>query len=289
MGNRLFPRILRRTGLTWRWMLNFDRAVAHRFQDREQPAPDPRDLRELRERGILVRQADTLFEGEGRQHLLTAVASFQERMETPSLLAFRERGGSGPSKRFRLSLQESSLEPANPLLALALQPRLLALVNAYLGMRSLLRAVNVWLDVPINEPASATQLWHRDDDDFTNVKLFLYLNDVTTENGPFCFIPGSHPSGRRVMPSHFDRQERVSDSDMRAAVPADAWQVCCGPAMTLILADTRGYHKGLQPKRGHRLLMIFQYTSGKPKYPPELVVQGPPLALTPVQQSALAG
>ena len=58
---------------------------------------------------------------------------------------------------------------------------MLALANAYMGMRSYLRAVDMWLNLPTGEPPKLSQLWHRDYDDIRNVKVFVYLTDVGVE------------------------------------------------------------------------------------------------------------
>ena len=39
---------------------------------------------------------------------------------------------------------------------------------------------------------------------------------------------------------------------------------------TVMLCDTGGYHKGLKPLRRDRLLLMWQYTSGTPRYPQRL-------------------
>jgi hypothetical protein len=157
-------------------------------------------------------------------------------------------------------------------------------------MRCRLQGISGWLDGPTAEAPSETQLWHRDDDDISNLKVFLYLNEVDRENGPFCFIPGTQPGGTRAMPAAWGRRDRISDAEMASVVPTDQWRVCTGPPFTMVIADTCGYHKGLQPQAGHRLLLMWHYTSGRPKSQRSLKLTQPLLStLRPTQRWALAG
>lgn len=282
--------LLRRRSWTWKWLLNFRRSVRG-LLDRSPNAVASEDLQELRQNGIIIRSATDLLGRTGQDHLEGVKHLVQSRIAEPKVQQFLGEGNlQARCKRFRLALWSGRVEADSPLLALALEPAFLTLANAYLGMRCLLRTVAVWLDVPTKEPPADTQLWHRDDDDFSHLKVFIYLSDVAEADGPFCYIPGTHPGGDRAVPAEYNQRERISDAEMAAAVPPSAWQLCTGPAQTVVVADTRAFHKGLQPRRGHRRMIVLHYTSGNPNCPPDLHIQGKVvMPLTPVQRWALAG
>jgi hypothetical protein len=181
----------------------------------------------------------------------------------------------------------------DPFVQIAIHPELLMLVNGYLGMRSLLRAIDLWWDRPTSDAEKETQLWHRDGDDLMNVKAFVYFTNVDLESGPFCFIPRSHPCGERrwLAPEH-DAHGRTTDAQMARLIPNAEWRVCLGPAGTVALCDTCGYHKGLKPTHHERLMLMVQYTSQTPRYPRVLRVtdgQGLSLMLTAAQRDAIGG
>src|ERR671927_356886 len=171
-----------------------------------------------------------------------------------------------------------------PFVALSLEQQVVALANAYIGMRSYLRGLEMWRNLPTNEPPKLSQLWHRDWDDVVNLKLFVSLSDVTEESGPFTFAPGTQPGG----PRQLDVQDRLSDDEMATRIPREEWVVCTGPPGTVVLADTCGYHKGGKPTQGDRLLWTAQFTSGAADAKRNFeLADGAPDGLTPEQRWAL--
>jgi len=203
-------------------------------------------LRELKERGIAVREFGDVFRDGAAFELLRELAHAAEGATRSDNKDFLER------------LMPTKLSLDSPYLALALEPQVVALANAYLGMRSYLRAVDVWRNVPTPDPPKLSQLWHRDYDDAINLKLFVYLTDVGPDSGPFAFAPGTQPGGQRPI----SIRDRVDDDEMARLVPRDEWVVATGEAGTVVLADTCGYHKGGKPTEGVRVLWTAQFTSG---------------------------
>ena len=101
-------------------------------------------------------------------------------------------------------------------------------------------------------------------------KAFLYLEDVSHENAPFAFYPGTHaalpwrgrydyewerdgPTGRY---GHFFMQEMVQ-LQMEHGFEEVTY---VGKAGTLILADFRGIHKGTTLDAGRRVLLNNTFT-----------------------------
>ena len=165
----------------------------------------------------------------------------------------------------RLIGDDEEHAPNSPLLLLALDRKLLEIVSLYLGMWPRLNAIGAWLNYPTPDAPKESQLWHRDPEDVQIIKVFIYLNDVDENLGPFCYIPTTHPFGSRaaILPTHVD-SSRVTDDEMLAVIPEELWLTCAGPSNTMILADTVGYHRGGKPRVGNRLLITFTYTSGTP-------------------------
>ena len=60
------------------------------------------------------------------------------------------------------------------------------LVSLYLGAPAFFHSCQAWWQYPMgsdHQPSNA-QLWHRDRDDLGELKLFMYLTDVSATDGP---------------------------------------------------------------------------------------------------------
>ena len=96
------------------------------------------------------------------------------------------------------------------------------------------------------------------------LKVFVYLSDVSEENGPFVYAPGTHLLGQVRRNPEFSLDggvARTTDTQMDAIVSRKDWVSCCGPAGTIVLADTHGYHRGGLVRAGERLLYTCMFTS----------------------------
>jgi hypothetical protein len=109
--------------------------------------------------------------------------------------------------------------------------------------------------------------WHRDS--FAHqVKAMVYLSDVDCDHGPFCYVVRSaEPSdiARAVLGHRFGYlQNRLTDEQVAAllARQSDRARIVTGRAGTLVLANTRGIHRGLPIASGTRYALTnYYYTS----------------------------
>jgi hypothetical protein len=260
--------------IRWRAQ-NFKRFLRQRFSSHNHSDFNA-EISELRRDGILRSSLRQIL-GNGSPTGIVAVA--QDLFER----ARRERDEENPyeqdreSKAFRVLLLSDEIELLNPFLLLALHPRILEVAGRYMRMRVYLRALELWWDRPTHNAPIDTQLWHRDSDDVMNLKVFVYLNDVDLDGGPFCFIPRSQVLGDRAsLMAKTTAEGRVTDEDMASAVSRKEWRICPGSVGSVIFCDTTGYHKGLKPVKNHRLMLTIQYTSGVPRYPRPFSVKGNP-------------
>jgi len=173
----------------------------------------------------------------------------------------REKMDPMENKDFLVVLTSKSFSASSPFLRYALQPAFRHLANAYLGQNTRLRAVHLWLNYATDMDASSTQLWHRDGDDIMNLKFFTYLSDVNVDNGPFTYIPGTQPLGYRQINPPQSKYQRTNDDEMANVVQKSEWAICTGKTGDVILSDTVGYHKGMKPRKGYRLMLVAQYAS----------------------------
>ena len=239
----------------------------------------------LRSEGIVTCRADDLLDERGIQCLN------EVRREVERLLQDDQAQGTltrNHGKDYLTSLLGKQFDLDSPFLALALHPLFLRTANGYLGLRSVLRAVNVWMNRPTPSPAKESQLWHRDGDDRMILKVFIYLGDVDLDNGPFWFIPRSHLKRVGTVTRPLEAA-RVDDQDMRSWIADNQWKVCTGPTGTIIFADTTGFHKGGKCDKRSRILLTFEYVSGASPYPREFQLRSDAGMedLNPLQRYAL--
>lgn len=233
--------------------------------------------RELAEHGIVVGPSDSFLSDPGRAALASAAAAIREASRSEAVRSII--AGTAPptgKKRFRIDLVKGAMRPEHPLLHVALDVKLLEIVAAYLGMWPSLHSVGAWLNYPTDEPGTSSQLWHHDPEDLKLIKTFIYLEDVGEDNGPFTYLPGTHPFGPNVGTAAHAPRQGVGDEQIATLFPASAWRVCAGPAGTMIVADTLGFHRGGKPTAGTRLLVTFTYTSGTPLVEPALRLKDDP-------------
>jgi len=146
----------------------------------------------------------------------------------------------------------------------ALNPFMEAIGRAYYQQ-------NVWLETTIFQHnqicAAGTRDWHIDSW-LNQFKAFLYLSDVTDENGPFTYLLGSHKNEGYLLRKTFrsmrgEESTSVPDAEAgRLGLEAKAFTARKG---TLLLADTKGIHQGGTLVRGDRSALVNYYYVGNPR------------------------
>jgi len=147
----------------------------------------------------------------------------------------------------------------------AMQPRLVGLVQKYLGMPCRLKEVRVMLDRPTASEPRASQKWHRDPDDWMTVGVFVYLRDVDTNAAPFCYIP-SHRCGslhgRVGSFRRFSRWQTLPDAMMETLIPREHWVEVTGATGTATFVDIAAcYHRVKPAVSSRRLSLQLVFTS----------------------------
>ena len=148
------------------------------------------------------------------------------------------------------------------------------LVSLYLGAPASLYKILAWWQYPKEPNALRTnaQLWHRDRDDFSFFKFFMYCTDVDMLSGPHAFLPGTHLSGSLSSLFATDSEDYslvtgsthqfLSDSDLNNLCYSGLKKVWLGPAGTCFLEDTRGFHRAYVPTHKPRLIFSLVWTVG---------------------------
>lgn len=155
---------------------------------------------------------------------------------------------------------------------IATDPRVLSVASQHIGGPATIVQMDAWWSLPEREEPHGAQIFHRDRDDFRACKLFLYLSDVTSGDGPHIFVRGSHRS--EAVRAALDAKGMPQDAlgaffsgngrgmaHMIDDVFRPAIMEITGPAGTCFLENTFGFHRGKVPKTGRRCVFQILYAA----------------------------
>ena len=148
--------------------------------------------------------------------------------------------------------------------ALLADQSILCLAQEYLGCQPLADVLNMWWHTNYHaQPDSqAAQFFHFDMDRIKWLKIFIYLTDVGSDNGPHSFVRGSQRSGAIPLRLLLRGYERLTDQDVRDNFSEDACLEFAAPRGSIIVEDTRGLHKGAHVRGEPRLILQLQFSNG---------------------------
>jgi hypothetical protein len=162
------------------------------------------------------------------------------------------------SAKYVLDSQSAAEQPA--VQHLLLDPTIHSVASAYLRTDAINDDITMWWSTDHlggKASSAAAQHYHFDMDRIKFLKFFFYLTDVTTENGPHCYVTGSHAR----KPRQLLRDGRISDSEIRQYYSDEQLVEITGVRGTIIAADTRGFHKGKPLISGERLILEFEFAT----------------------------
>ena len=136
---------------------------------------------------------------------------------------------------------------------------ILAIAAGYLSQIPLLQEIELWRSRPHGD-WSGSQFYHQDGIDKRQAKFFLFVKDVTTEDGPVTLLPA--PESRRLRAILGYRGGRLKDNVVFKHVDKASEVALTGKAGDLALADTsRCLHFGSRCQSGERWTLMFHFTT----------------------------
>jgi hypothetical protein len=162
-------------------------------------------------------------------------------------------------------LSDDDLQRYPELVDFCLSPPVVSAVSRYLGTLPVLRRVGLWLSFPA--PADgASRLFHLDPEDFTQVRMFLNVIDISKPQGPLTFLPAdvsAHALDRlwrddRAAGVRKPELRRWTDEEILARAGSSRCIDLAGPAGSGAFVDTsRCAHYGsrMEPGTSH---LVFQ-------------------------------
>lgn len=174
----------------------------------------------------------------------------------------------------------SQVVTAPHLLDVLNDPRLIDVIEEFMGCIPTLYSLHGWWSFPASRPELIhSQYFHRDIDDWRFLALFIYLTDVDNAGGPHQVIAGSQTvEGTKNLIAKAKAAGRDADGfnaeDSFVSSAGEQFSNNCerlfsgqtfnatGPAGTLWLVNTMALHRGLMPLRSPRLIVCARYGLG---------------------------
>ncbi len=140
---------------------------------------------------------------------------------------------------------------------------ILAIAQAYLETQPVLDIVTMWWSTAFFKEAcsKSAQLYHFDMDRIKWLKFFIYLTDVTTDNGPHCYVVGSHQLGSKPKELLERGYVRIPDKDIEKFYSKEDLIEVVAPRGTIIAGDTLCFHKGKPVTVGDRLILEIEFAN----------------------------
>jgi hypothetical protein len=152
------------------------------------------------------------------------------------------------------------LRQFDSLLDFALSPPLLAAAAEYVGEIPALTSVQLYCTTS-RQTMAGNNFFHFDKDR-RMVSLWMAVNDIDEDKGPFTFFPATQSQIVREKIGYYGR---LRDEQVYSAVPVEERIEFKGPAGSMLLVDTcRCVHFGSRTRVGPRVMLLLQYKSNFP-------------------------
>jgi hypothetical protein len=138
-----------------------------------------------------------------------------------------------------------------------------AIAQDYLQARPKIDVLSMWWHTAYSDKPDkdAAQFFHFDMDRPKWVKFFIYLTDVSADNGPHVFVQGSHKTAA-IPATMLDKgYARLTDEEVETHFGRKNIVEFVAPRGTIIAEDTRGLHKGKHVKQDDRLILQIQFSN----------------------------
>jgi hypothetical protein len=154
---------------------------------------------------------------------------------------------------------------------LANDPKILSIIEDRFGAKPTISLLFVWwllygFDVEENADSwyvKSPGEFHRDIDDWSQIRLYISLTDVDEDSGPHVFVKSSH---KWFLPP----KTRAIDLDQPDFPIQDNLVTLTGEAGMAWLGDTYVLHRGIIPTKKHRLMLTVTYTFFPIPYAPKV-------------------
>ena len=161
-----------------------------------------------------------------------------------------------------INFHEKDLIKCPEIQELTLNKLFLNICRKYFGSEPILTNIGIAVTYPTQEPKTEyAQLYHFDLDRIRWLKFFVYLSDVKENDGPHCFIKGTHKAFSKPYELVKKGYKRIEDKELFKYLNKDDEQILLGPKGTVFVGDSSAFHKGLNPIKKKRIMLQLEYSN----------------------------
>jgi hypothetical protein len=156
------------------------------------------------------------------------------------------------------------LTPDSAIVRLATDSRLLKPLAQYLGGVPILQYVQLMYSPNDRKAENSAQAFHLDGQDVRSLQIFVYLDDVTEDNGPVTVVnaAASERLARTLRYRKTPTTKRVDDETVKRIVGDGNLQVMTGKAGSVCIFDgDRCFHFGSRKATKPRRILQYEYVS----------------------------
>ena len=162
-----------------------------------------------------------------------------------------------------LGSEKKDLRESPEVLLWALEPKLLDIIENYIGLPILYQGFAVRWGIADGQ-YSGVRRWHIDWEDRRIIKIIIYLNDVDLGGGPYQYIE-RNSTAEAIKTLNYYNLGYLSEAEMQQAVSPKDWTTCFGKKGSVIITDTSSvFHRAQPPTVRERFSITFCYTSANP-------------------------
>lgn len=130
-------------------------------------------------------------------------------------------------------------------------------VSSMLQSPFVINSARLWWS-PANTTEASSQLYHFDEEDLIQVKLFINILEVSDSNGPFTFLP--HDKSSYVAKNFRNGKRRYTDDDVYQLIDkSSAIQLVGKPGSGAFIDTSKCMHYGSRMNESDRLVLMIQF------------------------------
>lgn len=133
--------------------------------------------------------------------------------------------------------------------------KILSIANDFFGVAPAFTYLKIVRNFANDADEFDTQHFHIDENSSKILKVFIYLNDVDENGGPFCYVKKSHKDKEK----YWGIQPRWSHKEIEEIFGQNNIKKLTAKKGDVIIANTNGFHRGIKPISYDRNIIIINY------------------------------